>query len=346
MQPDVAVSSTSLRKRDVRADSATGALLVLVILGHVLEAMNGSAAHAATLWIYMFHMPAFVFISGYITQFSRKWSPVKIITRLLFPYIVFALILRLMAPLLTGDAFVLKLSVPPWSLWYLPALMAWRLAAPLLQRIPVAIALGAAVALSVIAAGASWVGVPYTLGRIVGFLPFFVAGLLWREQWWHWLLSLPARIIATVIIVGSAALVALGQSPLERKHFAFSRSSQDLDLSALSAMQHRAAVLVIATVLGLAVISMTMRAISALAAIGMVSLTVYLLQAAILYPLHIHGAPDWFAGGWAVVAAAILSACLAWLFSRRAVVAATRPLMDLRFWQDLFSSRRRAGAER
>lgn len=53
--------------RDQRLDSAKGILIGLVVLGHLLEATSAWNADIIRLpltMIYMFHMPAFVFLAG------------------------------------------------------------------------------------------------------------------------------------------------------------------------------------------------------------------------------------------------------------------------------------------
>src|SRR4029077_11373781 len=53
------------KERDSVIDNARFILIVLVVLGHFLTTMQGSPAlDVLYAWIYMFHMPAFVFLSG------------------------------------------------------------------------------------------------------------------------------------------------------------------------------------------------------------------------------------------------------------------------------------------
>ena len=51
--------------RDEQIDSVKYWLIVLVIAGHVLEYSETTACVIAWKWIYIFHMPLFIFISGY-----------------------------------------------------------------------------------------------------------------------------------------------------------------------------------------------------------------------------------------------------------------------------------------
>ena len=322
-----------VRTRDVRVDAATGVLITFVVFGHVLETMQGGAAHAAVIWVYTFHMPAFVFLSGYVTRYMSRWSPVSIVTRLLFPYFIFAIIQRVLTAWLDHTPFEFSLRTPPFTLWYLLALMVWRLTVPIVKRLSFWVAVPIAVVISIIGAGVDWLDKDFSGGRIVGFFPFFVAGLLWRAEWWEWALSRPARIVAMVLLVASAVWIVLHEGSLNRGSLVFSQSHTALGFTSLHAMMVRALVLAIGAVLGLSVVVLSMRVMPVLAGIGVASLTVYLLHAIVLFPWHLNGAPDDFAGTWAVLVAAVGSAALAWLLSRPPVVAFTRPIMDLRFWE-------------
>ena len=59
-------------------DSVKGSLIFLVVLGHVAfqsETVYTSRWISAIIsWIWFFHMPAFVFISGYLTNTKKVKS--------------------------------------------------------------------------------------------------------------------------------------------------------------------------------------------------------------------------------------------------------------------------------
>ena len=55
--------------RDVRIDNAKGALIVLVVMGHFLLPIANTWFNTGCLYlIYSFHMPCFVFLSGYLSK--------------------------------------------------------------------------------------------------------------------------------------------------------------------------------------------------------------------------------------------------------------------------------------
>jgi len=332
--------STVVTTRDTSVDSATGVLITLVVLGHVLATMHGGAAHAALFWLYTFHVPAFVFVSGYVTRYSRRWAPGTIASRLLFPYVVFLVVQRALTALLEHEPFELRPLSVPWTLWYLLALTVWRLTVPLVRKLNFSVGVLCATAVSIVAAGSPFIGPAYSLGRIFGLFPFFVAGLLWRDEWWRWVTAPVTRVVSALVLIGTALWAIPFHRIIPRGDFLFSQGYEDLELGQAEGVVHRTAVLVIAAVMALAVISLVWRKLPVLPSIGVASLTVYVLHAVVLMPWHLHGAPEWFAGAAAVVAAVVGSALLAWVLSRPFVVSLTRPLVDVTWWQ------RRVGAVR
>ena len=62
----------SAQKRNIWLDNVKGFLIVCVVAGHFLESgidYHSSMCKSLFLFIYSFHMPLFVFVSGY---FSKK----------------------------------------------------------------------------------------------------------------------------------------------------------------------------------------------------------------------------------------------------------------------------------
>ncbi len=66
--------------RDDFLDFAKGILITLVLLGHCIQCLSGDIYYSNTMYysnwlmkyIYSFHMPMFIYISGYLTFFSIK----------------------------------------------------------------------------------------------------------------------------------------------------------------------------------------------------------------------------------------------------------------------------------
>ncbi len=60
----------TMAKRDSFFDALKGVLIFLVVLGHMLELNKATSDTSVVLWdfIYLFHMPLFIFVSGYFSK--------------------------------------------------------------------------------------------------------------------------------------------------------------------------------------------------------------------------------------------------------------------------------------
>lgn len=83
-------------KRDKRIDALRGLLMLLVIMGHIIQYILCKETYQTNLWfklIYSFHMPLFMFISGYVAQgkLCGPWVLRRTI-RLVIPFVVWTVI--------------------------------------------------------------------------------------------------------------------------------------------------------------------------------------------------------------------------------------------------------------
>ena len=166
-----------MRSRDPWFDNAKLLLVTLVVVGSLLDAGGDSFT---TTWaynfLYLWHVPAFVMVTGYLSRsfrFSRRH-----LTKLLTTVVRAVPRLRVHPDHLPQRRRWRALRPlflnPHWPMWYLATLFVWRLATPLLKRMPYA--LPAAVVVSLI--GGAFTGDTLDLARATGLLPFFVMGLL------------------------------------------------------------------------------------------------------------------------------------------------------------------------
>lgn len=107
--------------RDARFDALKGLLILLVVYGHFFthDATHGVISESLANFIYSFHMPLFVFISGYFSHNRRFGSS---IIKLIETYAVFQLIKGLWL----HYSIKWLLVMPGPMLWYLFALIIWR----------------------------------------------------------------------------------------------------------------------------------------------------------------------------------------------------------------------------
>lgn len=167
---------TLAHPRIYKYDTMRFLLISSVIVGHAMELFLSGKVQFLYKFIYSFHMPAFLFITGKFARFDRG----KILKRFVAPYFVFqTLCLCFHAKIMDGTAVTLQYTTPYWALWYLLAVIAYYLLLPMLPEKGSAFSL-AILALSILPAlfvgYDNSVGYYMSLSRIVVFAPFFLWG--------------------------------------------------------------------------------------------------------------------------------------------------------------------------
>lgn len=150
-------------------DNIKGLLIILVVAGHLIEALPQGQSSLIYKFIYLFHMPLFVFVSGYMAKFNLK----KLIKSFLVPY----LIIQPICCLVSGNP--IQLTTPFWILWYLLSLFIWCLTLPVLDKIlpklrPLFILI--TILFACVSGYENNVGYFASLSRTIVFFPYFVIG--------------------------------------------------------------------------------------------------------------------------------------------------------------------------
>lgn len=151
-------------------DNLKWLLIVLVVLTHFLYERVDTATTIFVDIVYFFHMPAFAFISGLFSK-SEKTQSAKSLIELLIIFVLtnsfFVIIMGIMA----GE---LNLVTPYYMTWYILALVIWRLGAKHLGQIRGIIPI--TIILALISGYFPDVTNTLAIGRIIGFLPYFMIG--------------------------------------------------------------------------------------------------------------------------------------------------------------------------
>lgn len=169
--------------RDLVLDNLKGVLIFLVVLGHFLLVYvdTGVASvhvQAAYYYIYSFHMPLFVFISGYFSKDLQKARDTAV-PRILIPYLLFNT--AMLVFLYSCGRRGMSLLSPQYVYWYLLALFVWRLMLKDLVRIRFLFILSVLASLST--GFFREIDNVFALSRIINFLPFFLLGYYADTRW-------------------------------------------------------------------------------------------------------------------------------------------------------------------
>lgn len=114
------------KQREYLFDNLKGMLIILVVFGHFIEIYitKDNKIRYIYEFIYIFHMPLFIFISGY---FSKKIDGIrkKSINNLLIPYIILNFLYYTYSYLIEGNHKI-NFFYPGFTLWYILSLFFWR----------------------------------------------------------------------------------------------------------------------------------------------------------------------------------------------------------------------------
>lgn len=168
--------------RDNYFDNLRGFLIICVIVGNSLEYISPSTVnpHYLILFLYMFHMPLFTFISGYFCKKSTRNTVEKVIdtTKIyLFAQTFYFIFNRY---ILDRKSIQFQLLYPSWTLWYLMALIVWYIISDYTKNYKLAFILS--VAASLIVGFDESIGTYASVSRIFFFMPFFIAGMAFNKE--------------------------------------------------------------------------------------------------------------------------------------------------------------------
>lgn len=195
-----------MKKRDYYFDNVRFALIFFVVFGHLLRPhiYESPLIYALYMSIYLFHMPAFIFVSGFFAKGIMRPGYIKKVSRkLLIPFLIFQVIYSLFYFWIEQDETLsISLLTPEWSLWFLLSLFFWNV----LLRITVkwvkpAVAIALAVGLGLLIGMIPESLHVLSISRTIVFFPFFLIGYYIKREWFTPLFTTSARIVLLLTAV-------------------------------------------------------------------------------------------------------------------------------------------------
>ncbi len=185
-----------MKTRSAKIDNLKGILIFTVVLGHLLELIMGVKwTKYIYEFIYSFHMPFFVFLSGYFYHYHFR----KIVERLLCPYVVLQTIYILFSNYFLGTQQKIQYHEPYWLLWYLFAMVIWSFMGTIFtgegplkkfystqshkKRVCFGLTMiGISLLISISCGLVKDIGRDFSLSRILVFFPFFLMGYYTQHE--------------------------------------------------------------------------------------------------------------------------------------------------------------------
>ena len=250
-------------------DNIKGVLICLVVFAHFIYDFTDLVVIDITVFlIYVFHMPAFVFVSGHFTHDPPK------LKKLITAFVIFQSVYLILEFNLLGYIDVLA---PAYVCWYLAALIVWRLIARYIPRkiwiFPILFVL------SLLAGFLPEIGNRFGITRILAFLIFFTAGLFCNEESVKKIRSVINPIMGIVLL-----LSAVAGSFVAKIFFDYSKADMVmLEYSSLNMVVGRAVLIILAFIYIIAIIGIVPDKKSILTKLGKNSLPIFLIHRALTF---------------------------------------------------------------
>ena len=315
-------------ERNAFFDNAKLVLIFLVVFGHLIQpaAQDSKWMHTLYIWIYTFHMPAFIFLSGFFAKGAGNkqyiWNLAK---KLLLPYLIFQGLYTLFYFFIGKDGWKTGVFEPQWALWFLCSLFSWHVLLVFFKKLPPAYGIAASGLLGLIVGYFPEAGQLFSLSRTFVFFPFFLAGY-WMTSRQLMLLKHPhVKRLALIILAAAAVLIYVGPE-IKTGWLLASKSYQTLGMPMFGAVA-RLCVYAAAIVLAASVFAWIPRQSFRITALGARTLYVYLLHGFFIQSFR---QADLFVVRDAADMAAILmlSAALVLFLSSKPVLGVWQPFIE------------------
>lgn len=321
---------TAVKSRDGLFDNIRCLLIFLVVFAHMFSPVShqNTAAQLIYKFIFLFHMPAFILISGYFSKNVEKCRE-NAVAKFLLPYCILNLLSSAINLYKSGKSWhLLDLFYPRWGIWFLLVLFVYRLLLKDLVRVryilPISFLIG------LISGCFEAFDSDLALGRIFGFLPFFMLGYFLTPEHIEKIRKIPKWIplFALAASVGFI-LFAHYNYKLEWTEFLcfphqmlFLRNSyHECKLSITEGLIARTAIYLFALAIIFALIALMPRKQTKLTTIGKNTMTVYVLHLFLLP--HIKDLDLFGSSGWDyIIFSFIFSVIITLLFSAPPVAKA------------------------
>ncbi|MGN0065747.1 MAG: acyltransferase family protein [Nocardioides sp.] len=329
----------SAPSRDPWLDNAKMVLVTLVVVGHSFGLFHGTDETRRVYdFLYFWHIPAFVFISGYLSK-SFTWSRPKLanlVQTLLIPYLIFEPALVLYRRALGEDPQRLLWIEPNWAMWYLIVLVGWRLLTPVLKAHWIMLPLSVVVSLL----GGWWDSDLLMLPRLLGLLPFFTLGLWLRADHLKRLDDWVVRVAAVVAMYGLWYIAPYTDEWTRTALLWYDAGYEGIELDPLIGFQARLAVMGLGLVGTFSVLALVpRRSLGWFTSMGSATLVVYLFHGFVVKTVLWAGYPEFseahpeLAFRLALVGAVCVALLLASPPVRKVLGPLTDPVGSVRRWR-------------
>ena len=269
-------------------DNIKAFLILTVVVGHFLETfpLENIIFSGLDYWIYTFHMPVFLFVSGYWAKGYCKDGKVRSekLANLIAYYAVFQVLFILVIKVFFSPNKTFSMFEPAIGLWYLVSMIAYYLMIPLAEKLPAYIVVPITIFLGLIIGCEPRAGTFMAISRTFVFAPFFFMGYYTQEKLITLLRNLKGRFfigLASAAASGGiciAVLATLGREKFPMRLFYGKHNFEAMGLENAEGVLLRALAWIVGILAILAVIMLFPEKKNAISYLGKNSLQIYLFH--------------------------------------------------------------------
>ncbi|GIN89976.1 acyltransferase [Siminovitchia terrae] len=326
-----------MRQRDYYFDNAKILLIFLVVFGHFLQSYIETSTFISFLYkfIYTFHMPAFILISGFFAKgIYEKGYIGKITKKLILPYILFQIAYAVFYYFLhSKDTFKLEFFEPHWSLWFLISLFCWNIMLLAFSHMKPKIALVIVLFAGLVAGYFDWISTYFSLSRTIVLFPFFLAGYFLSKKDFRALVQPKAKLAALLVML-IIAIGILSFPDLNEKWFFGSKAYSEFKSEEVLGMFQRAGIYMVQFVMTACFFAFVPRRQFFFTSWGRNTLYVYLLHGFIVRTFRGSDLEDYVDQVQAIPLLLVISLILTALLSSKFITSLTQPIIELK-WSKL-----------
>ena len=229
-----------METRSYKIDNIKFFLIVCVVFGHLVTNCSkiGYLPKTVMFWVYLFHMPAFAFVSGLLSKNTVRDSRWSKAVPLIFIAIAIKVINFIVSVIMKGEVGNLDLNLDTYSdiPWYALSLFWWYGITILTKKVKPAYVLSVALLLALVSGYSSDIGAKFAICRSIVFFPFFYTGYLVEQGHLAKCLNkCTIKIIAIIYLIVTFGIVYKYYNSISfwrnlfRGRYAYSKISDSLD---------------------------------------------------------------------------------------------------------------------
>ncbi|WP_394157346.1 acyltransferase family protein [Bacillus altitudinis] len=289
-----------IRNRDYKLDNVKALLITLVVIGHLADFYVYTSTNMKFIYffIYIFHMPLFIFLSGYFIKTTINGGRFKVekvisyfLLYLLFEVIMYALFKYIFSVEETRFNTFNEIDAP----WYLLAMSIWIILTYVLKQIKPLFLVLLSVLSGILIGYDSFVGDYLVLSRVIVFFPFFLLGYyIDQNKFVTFLSSQKLRILSLMVLIISFLFVFFNIEYIYQfRGFLTGRNSYEVLKQPIYGGFYRMVFYLLAVILSTACLFIVSKSKTIFTIIGQRTLQIYILHMPFIYILHHFHFTEW-----------------------------------------------------